>query len=570
MEVKKKKFIFISTAIVVLMASLIALLHFFGPGEKYLTKRGADWQKKVLEDGKTIEFSTDFFVDDPEKLSDIFLWAPGSQVLQLLINHRVVMDLNPYAYYPSDVNGTSISFDEYHKPQPHFIGDTKMKQALKKGYNSIRIWTTSEGLGGWQHNDWRLIANYSGLSFRYGNSQKEVPFEWTPDNDRPVVYIDVDENIIPDNPRVSGALTLKSEGELLFYSSVELETRGRSSQVISKKQFNVRLVDVKNHDPIYESIDGMAPAADWILYGPYMDLSLIRNSLAFSIYSQMGHYAPKTKLVDLVINNNYRGAYVLTEKIQALPGRLKITMYPTDTLNPRNNGFLVQVNPSNEKDKVFFIRTASFVLEKPHVNYKESKLYESYVAGQLNIMLDPVMIAGENYDYTIDFKSFADFFLINELSKNIDAYRLSAYFHKTHEDEDALIKAGPIWDFNIAFGVDDETGGANPEGWIYQKSDATDSLWHRLNKNREFSQFLKSRYAELRKDVFSETNIISLIDSLVSDIEPYIEDNRRRYGWPSKDFWPYIKLPVDYNTEINNMKSFLRKRLLWMDEQFQR
>ena len=52
MEVKKKKFIFISTAIVVLMASLIALLHFFGPGEKYLTKRGADWQKKVLEDGK--------------------------------------------------------------------------------------------------------------------------------------------------------------------------------------------------------------------------------------------------------------------------------------------------------------------------------------------------------------------------------------------------------------------------------------------------------------------------------------------------------------------------------------
>ena len=48
--------------------------------------------------------------------------------------------------------------------------------------------------------------------------------------------------------------------------------------------------------------------------------------------------------------------------------------------------------------------------------------------------------------------SFVDFLIINELCKNIDAYRLSTYFQI---NENKKVVMGPIWDFNFSLGLTD-------------------------------------------------------------------------------------------------------------------
>ena len=75
-------------------------------------------------------------------------------------------------------------------------------------------------------------------------------------------------------------------------------------------------------------------------------------------------------------------------------------------------------------------------------------------------MIDP----DTGYQSLIDIDSFIDFFIINEITKNIDGYRLSTYINV---DIDQKIKMGPIWDFNLAFGNADYCDGANTQGWLY-------------------------------------------------------------------------------------------------------
>ena len=53
------------------------------------------------------------------------------------------------------------------------------------------------------------------------------------------------------------------------------------------------------------------------------------------------------------------------------------------------------------------------------------------------------------YNNYIDVASFIDFFLVQEVANNVDAYRLSSYMHKK---KDGKLVAGPVWDFNLAYG----------------------------------------------------------------------------------------------------------------------
>ena len=75
--------------------------------------------------------------------------------------------------------------------------------------------------------------------------------------------------------------------------SIKIERRGKTSQSFAKKSysFNVYHNSKKQATPLLD----LPPSKKWVLYGPFSDKSLIRNALTYSIYRQMGNYAPKTK-----------------------------------------------------------------------------------------------------------------------------------------------------------------------------------------------------------------------------------------------------------------------------------
>jgi CotH kinase protein len=566
MPIKKRtKYLLVAFVFLSLISGLVIMWKTYGPGWKKLTVKSIEWERKELEDGRTIEFSTTFFISDTADLRNYYFVCNGSQVLQLLINHKIIMDKNPFSYYSQNLDSSSFQVFKYYDSQAHFMGDDVVKSAIRPGYNSLRVWTTEDGLRKLGNGGWKFGAQSTGFSTRYRNDTERTGYAWKPNSEIPVLYIDIPDHLIPDDPKVRGKSRMLRGNELIFSSDVLMETRGRSSQAFDKKQFNLRTVETGSKSPMAVQVAHMASSSEWVIYGPFIDLSQIRNDIAYSLSQDLGHYAPKSIPVELVLNNNYRGLYFFMEKIRSQPGRVDIRFDPSDSLNESNNAFLVQANQPSAKDVVLYPSKLAFILEDPTDGFKAEKWYIKRATEQLAIITRAIDDQIPNLDQAIDFKSFADFYIVNELAKNIDAYRLSTYFHKTHEDDNPRMFAGPIWDFNLAFGNTAEGGGTKTDGWIFDNPGVVDSIWVKLFNHPTFHQFLQQRYSDLRKGLISEVSINQRIDSLVNNISPVLANNWARYGWPSTDFWPYEKVPADYSTEIANIKGFIASRLKWMD-----
>jgi hypothetical protein len=381
------------------------------------------------------------------------------------------------------------------------------------------------------------------------------------------MYLEVPDHLIPDDPKVRGATRLELAGEVLLSSEILLETRGRSSQAFDKKQFNMRFVEDGSKERKLLSISNMAPASDWVLYGPFIDLSLIRNNLAYSLSEALGHYAPKSIPIELFINNNYRGLYFLMEKVQSMRGRVDLRFDPLDSLNTDNNAFLVLVNPVSENDLVLYPSDLAFILEDPIPGIDPEQWYIKRTTDQLGIITRAIMDEIPNLDDAVDFTSFADYILINELAKNIDAYRLSTFFHKMHEKDNPRLMAGPVWDFNLAFGNSVDGKGTELENWVFDQPEIVDSMWLKLFNHPTFHSYLVNRYTNLRSGLLSENSINNRIDSIVNKISAVLPNNLSRFGWPEDVFWPYGSVPKDHDTEIQNIKSFIAARLNWMDRE---
>lgn len=542
----------------------------YGPGWKSLTVKSVEWQQVELEDGRTIEWSTTFYVADTSDLRNYYFVASGSQVFQVLINHKIVMDKNPFSYYAQTPDSSEVYISKVYEPQAHYIGDQKVRSAIRQGYNSLRIWTTRDGIGLYGTNDWKLGAYNKSVSTRYKSDKRTMGYEWKPNVEIPVLYVDVPEHLIPDDPRVRGTSKLVKAGKLIFSSDVMLETRGRSSQAFEKKQFSLRTVEKASKKRMNIQVGDLAPGSDWILYGPYSDLSLIRNEFAYSLSRALGHYAPHSIPVELVLNNNYRGLYFFMEKIQCQPGRVEIRFDSSDSMNVSNNGFLVQIDQASHKDIVLHPTKQSFILEEPETGYDAENWYIHRTTEQLGIVIRAIRDQITNLDQAIDFESFADLYIINELSKNVDAYRLSTYFHKTHEELNPRIFAGPIWDFNLAFGNCADNGGNRIDAWVFDNPGVVDSMWVKLFNHPKFHNYIKDRYFELRKGILSESALYNRIDSLVQTISSVLPHNIERYGWPQSEFWPYAKVPANHGEELENIKSFLSARLQWMDAELRK
>jgi hypothetical protein len=564
---RKKKYLLLGSLCLVLVFGAILLWRTYGPGCKALTSRGIEWERSELDDGLTVEFSTTFFVGDTSDLSNYFFVAPGAQVVQVLLNHQIIMDLHPYAYYPQNLDSMNFDIRKIYEVHPHYIGDYKVRSAIREGYNSLRVWITKKNLEEYGSEDWKLGAYCDQFSFRYKNERKWEGHVRETQETIPILYLYVPDHVIPDDPKVRGTSKLMAGKEVLFEEDVLLEARGRSSQAFSKKQFNMRVVEKGGKSRKDIAIGQMPPAADWILYGPYIDLSQIRNSIAYSLFQDMGHYAPRFIPIELMINNNYRGLYYLMEKVQAIPGRVDIRFDPQDSMDVANNAFLVQVNPASENDLILYPSHTSFIMEDPQPGYEPSNWYIKRTTDQLSIITRAIDDQIPNLNEAIDFQSFADFIILNELAKNIDAYRLSTFLHKTYEKDDPRIFAGPVWDFNLAFGCSKEENGTIPEGWIFSNTAIVDEMWLNLFNHPAFNSFLQSRYKTLRKGLLSEKSIHQRIDSLVQSIQPVLKYNEMRYGWPESNFWPYEQIPSDHAEEISRIKDFLSVRMQWMDAQ---
>jgi len=170
------------------------------------------------------------------------------------------------------------------------------------------------------------------------------------------------------------------------------------------------------------------------------------------------------------------------------------------------------------------------------------------------------------YKPFVDIPSFVDYLIINEMTKNIDAYIFSTYFYKDRDSKGGKLHMGPAWDFNISFGnVDYNDLAMQTYGWLYDEHYRI--YWfRRMMNDRVFSNYLNCRWHELRATVFSSDRIFGYIDSLVIELKEPIAKNFKKWPVLGTYVWPNVFIGNTHEEEITELKSWLKARLDWMDD----
>ncbi|MEE1574554.1 MAG: CotH kinase family protein, partial [Candidatus Neomarinimicrobiota bacterium] len=315
-----------------------------------------------------------------------------------------------------------------------------------------------------------------------------------------------------------------------YDGQISIEIRGSSSQMFPKKQYALETQDIDGEN-LNVSILGMPEENDWILHAPYSDKSLLRNFLAYELARDMGRYASRTRFCELVINGDYKGLYIFMEKIKRDNNRVDISKLEPDETSGDDltGGYIIKV------DKWDGENNDGWLSDPPlPENYGTWYQYhypkpDEIVQEQQNYIIDYItdfenLIASESYNEPdsgyynfVNLESFIDVSIINEISKNVDAYRLSAYMYKDKDSEDGRLTMGPIWDYNLAFGNADYFEGQDNTGWVLDINLPSEDpfwipfWWYRIWDDETFRNAFNQRWQELRQTVFSEEYIMNMI-----------------------------------------------------------
>jgi hypothetical protein len=427
----------------------------------------------------------------------------------------------------------------------------------------------------------------------------EVP-DWFVDPDAlfesnlPIVAIETSGQTIPDEPKITAHMgIIYHEGGINEYpgtyndydGQIGIERRGASSQHVYDKigyGLETRLANGENNNV---SVLGLPVENDWVLHGPYSDKSLIRNVLAYHFAREMGQYAPRTRLCELFINDSYLGVYVFMEKIKRDTFRLDIGKLEPHEVSGRDvsGGYIFKLDKA-DPDEEFWVSPYPAIdgneiriiynYPKPEDIVAEQKAYirdfvtdfEDALAGDR--FYDPVL----GYKPYIDMQSFMDFFLVNELAKNVDGYRISTFLHKDKDKTDRIspIKAGPVWDFNFGFGNADYYDASVTSGWqcelrIPEDYWSNPFWWIKLRRDPDFFNQLVTSWKGYRTSILSDSRVNYVIDSLTTMLAD--AQVRNFNAWPvlNQYVWANNYIGGSYENEINYLKNWIADRISWMD-----
>ena len=412
------------------------------------------------------------------------------------------------------------------------------------------------------------------------NIEKEVVI--APDNRLPQIILNTNGESIPDEPKIDATMVIEKQGVVVYEGNIAIEIRGQSSQMFPKKQYGFEIRD-ENNEGIDVSLLELPEEEDWILHAPYSDKSLIRNALIYDLSRSIGRYTSRFRFVELILNDSNEGLYILMEKLKRDNNRIDINklkesenegedltggyILKIDKNNPYNdsNSFISSVAPHS---RILFDTPDEEDITQEQRNYISTYVHDFETALAGDNFTDPA----QGYAPYIDSDSFIDFFLLNELSNNVDGFRLSTWVVK---DKNKPLSMGPIWDFNLAFGNADYCRGGDYNVWAYRFNERCPGdqwqipfWWHRLLEDPAWLSQVQARWNDLRGAEFSETEIHRKIDEYVTLLTASgsSKSNFTRWQVLNEYVWPNNYVGGTYEMEIFFLKEWISNRLQWLDE----
>ncbi|MFN8280032.1 MAG: CotH kinase family protein [Saprospiraceae bacterium] len=414
----------------------------------------------------------------------------------------------------------------------------------------------------------------------------------------PICLIDTKGQTILNEPKILAKMKIIYNGpgktnritdnRFNYNNNIAIEIRGNSSQSYPQKQYGFELRDSATGQDLDTSLINLPSEEDWVLYAPYNDISLLRNALTYKLWNEMGHWGPRVRFCELILNGNYQGIYLLTESIKRGPSRVDIAkMKSTDTSGIElTGGYIMKIDKvNNAADKSFVSKVKSttgqnitWLYHYPDPgNLKPSQ--ENYIHRYIDTVEQLIASSGfadpiKGYSKYLSTTSFIDYFILTELTRNIDAYKASSFFYKEKLNEDGSggqFKAGPVWDYNFGYGNASFCSGAQTNGWMYNGCTPatlpTPTLWKRLLDDPNYANELKCRYRELRKTILDTGYIFNFIKKYAFDTLNIPQkrhfDQWKILGTNPGGFNAYVV--NSYAEEINRIRTWITARLSWMD-----
>ena len=424
----------------------------------------------------------------------------------------------------------------------------------------------------------------------------ELASQVTETSNLPLIVIDTRGQDIWDDPKIVAGMKVidngpgntnnQFQGGTDYEGNIGIETRGQSSTMFPKKSYLIELRTETGADTSAILL-GMPAEEDWVLYAPYSDKTMLRNSMTFHLGGKMGGWQPRNRFCEVYLNGEYNGVYVLMENIKRDSNRVDISKLKPDEIggDDLTGGYIIKV------DKTADIGNDEYFTVTPSVHYHNSDNYrftcvypdfDEIVPEQRNY-IKKYLTDAENslnaesfsdpyagFRKYFDVESFIEFQIIQELTNNVDGYRFSTFFYKDKDSKGGKLHAGPLWDFDLCYGNEDYTDfNLQTDIWLYPKYPdefgGRMHWWARLMEDFSYRSAFISRWKELRVGFFRTDSIMAYLDNTINYLGEAVDRNFERWPILGQYVWPNYYIGETYKDEVDYLKTWVTDRVNWID-----
>jgi len=359
----------------------------------------------------------------------------------------------------------------------------------------------------------------------------------------PVVLINTEtgKDVKSKTEYIKAEIAMFKEGSPAVYWEAEIRGRGNNTWGYPKKSYKIKFANKQNPFGIGDASDRI-----WVLLANHCDQSLLRNHFAFELAREFDRidFAPASTSVDVYLNGEYRGVYLLAEEIRVSKARVDVSKDMTQA----DTGFLVELSSYAQGDWIFRVGSRQYQVrndlsDNPEIAQKQFEFIKDYMRKCWDAVQTGDRAEIEKY---IDINSYVDTYLVEEITKNLDLGWDSYYLHK---DKGGKLILGPMWDFDLSFGNANE--GCEFYTDIYAGIDSRNGLgnpWYvEASKQRWFRELVVQRWDEMYDKVISKLP------------ERILAEGQRGYNAYCRNFikWPIFGTRQNRETEfITRLKNY--------------
>ena len=398
----------------------------------------------------------------------------------------------------------------------------------------------------------------------------------------PVIYMNtMGQQILKENAIWGNIALLDGNGEEQSVFSVPnsiyratIKYRGASSyKRFDKKQYRIKFYKNKKDSAKKVSLAGMGANSEWVLNGPYLDKTLIRNKLVYDLARELNGWAPDSRFVELFVDGEYQGVYLAVEPVTNGESRLRLSEFG---LLSGETAYIVSRDRSDTESEELktWGKTAGYTNNSLYIGYpsknKVTEKQKAYI--QKDISEFEQVLYGKNfsdkrfgYQAYIDMDNWVDYFIINEFAMNYDAGNLSTYVYKELGGKLQLA----VWDFNNGF--DNFQDSVKSTDILHTvKNSWIEKLW----QDKNFRDRVCERYVQLRKTTLSEEHISEKIASYQEELGDAVDRNFKVWGYSFSEALlagtTKEGTPRDlgsYEEAMKQLTDTIRERLAYLDKE---